>query len=42
MFGDWIEFEEQDIVEGCIGNYVKIYPLKPCRSSGGRLQVTTI
>ncbi|VDK75543.1 unnamed protein product [Litomosoides sigmodontis] len=39
MFGDWIEFEERDIMEGCIGTYVKIYPLKPCRSNNGRLQI---
>uniref|UniRef100_A0A915PRM1 Uncharacterized protein n=1 Tax=Setaria digitata TaxID=48799 RepID=A0A915PRM1_9BILA len=33
-FGDWIEFEEQDVNEGCIEKYVKIYPLNRSRTSG--------
>ncbi|KAK6112884.1 hypothetical protein QQG55_49415 [Brugia pahangi] len=39
MFGDWIEFEESDVIEGCIEKYVKIFPLSPCRSSGDHLQI---
>ncbi|OZC08533.1 hypothetical protein X798_04467 [Onchocerca flexuosa] len=38
-FGDWIEFEESDILEGCIEKYAKIYPLNPCRSNGDHLQI---
>ncbi|EFO23521.2 hypothetical protein LOAG_04961 [Loa loa] len=39
MFGDWIEFEARDIVEGCIEKYVKTYPLNSCRSIGDHLQI---
>uniref|UniRef100_A0A158Q6V0 DUF1618 domain-containing protein n=1 Tax=Elaeophora elaphi TaxID=1147741 RepID=A0A158Q6V0_9BILA len=39
MFGDWIEFEERDIIEGCIEKYVKIYPLNRWRSIGDHLQI---
>ncbi|CAG9538614.1 unnamed protein product [Cercopithifilaria johnstoni] len=41
VFGDWIEFEESDIIERCIENYVKIYPLHPCRSFGDCLQIAS-
>uniref|UniRef100_A0AAF5PLB0 Uncharacterized protein n=1 Tax=Wuchereria bancrofti TaxID=6293 RepID=A0AAF5PLB0_WUCBA len=39
VFGDWIEFEERDVVEGCIEKYVKIFPLNSCRSNGNHLQI---
>ncbi|KAM3727348.1 P-granule-associated protein [Dirofilaria immitis] len=38
-FGDWIEFEERNIIDGCIEKYLKIFPLNPCRSNGDHLQI---
>ncbi|VDN04370.1 unnamed protein product [Thelazia callipaeda] len=41
-FGDWIEFEQCDIANGCIAKYQKIYPLNPSRSDGENLQIESV